>query len=514
MKGIQILLILSFMICTQFGFAQSTEKTYEITISLTDAEGKKEVKEMVIKGDMSQEELDALIQEQIGGANGEVEVNVNVNVDGGDASTSGSKESKTITKIIKQRNNLSEEEKIIIEEHDMEIEVKGDKVYINGEEVQDGDFGDKKVRILKFEEGEDFDLEGLLDGEDIEIGEGEKIFFIEREESAEGLAFLGITATVPVEEGLPIGSIVEGSSAEIMGLQVGDIIVSIDGKKIDNFDSLSKVVKAYLPGETVSLVYLRDGVSKEVDIELSDYDEFVTDRNMWVEKRSQQRPHVRHRVKKMDENRPSLGVILKGSDSDEVIIDEVLKGSAAEKAGLQAGDKITKIDKAEVLGIDHAIATIKGHQIGDELKLKVSREGRNKTLRATLQKPARRNGGLENNTSNTIERIIIKKSDKEKDRANFETGGAIKIKDFDLSPNPSQGEVKVQFSMDPLKIGESLSVRIISLDGKVIEEMLLDTFDGSFSKSFDLNDKPSGIYMFQVEKNKQKFTKRFVLKQN
>ena len=515
MKGFQILLILSLVFCAQLGFAQSAEKTYEITITLTDAEGKKEVKEMVIKGDMSQEELDALIQEQIGAANGEVDVNVNVNVDGGDSGSVGGKESKTITKIIKQRNNLSEDEKIIIEEHDMEIEVIDDKVYINGEEVQDGDFGDKKVRILKFEEGEDFDLEGLLDGEDIEIGEGEKIFFIEREESSEGLAFLGVAGgSRPQESGTPIGRIVEGSPAEKIGLLKDDVIVSIDGKKIDSPQTLNKVIKAYLPGENVTLVYKRNDTTKEVDVELADYNKYMEARTKAWKQRGHHRPHNDYRGKKMDDNKPSLGVILKGADSDEVIIDEVLTGSAAEKAGLQAGDKITKIDKAKVLSIDHAIATIKGHKVGDELKLKVLRAGKNKTLRATLQKPARRNGGLENNTSNTIERIIIKKSDKEEDRANFETGGAIKIRDFDLSPNPSQGDIKVQFSMDPLQVGETLSVRIISLDGKVIEEMQLDTFDGNFSKSFDLTDKPSGIYLFQAEKNKQKFTKRFVLKQN
>lgn len=523
MKGFHILLMLTFVFCAQIGLAQVSEKTYEITITLTDAEGNKEVKEMVIKGDMSQEELDALIQEHIGAANGEVDVNVNVNVDGGASSNAEGKESKTITKIIKQRNNSSDEEKIIIEEHDMEIEVKGDKVYINGEEVKDGDFGDKKVRILKFEEGEEVDLENLLEGEDIEIGEGEKIFFIEREESSEGLAFLGITARVPVEEGLPIGSIVEGSSAEEMGLQVGDIIVSIDGKKIDNFGTLSKVVKTYLPGETVSLIYLRDGVSKEVDIELSDYDKFVTNKKRPSKKVWNQKEHdfLRgHRPSGMEllgENKPHLGVILHAEDDGLVKIEEVLKSSAAEKAGLQAGDIITKIGKYELLSIDHAIATIQGHNVGDEIKLKIIRDGKKKTLRATLQKPARRNGRhgiLENNTSNTVERIIIKKSDKEDDRMNFETGGAIKIRDFDLSPNPSKGDINVKFSMDPLQVGETLSVRIISLDGKVIEELVMDTFDGNFSRTFDLNDKPSGIYLFQAEKNKQKFTKRFVLKQN
>lgn len=515
MKGFHILLMLTLVFCAQVGFAQVSEKTYEITITLIDAEGKKEVKEIILKGDMSQEELDAVIQEQIGAAGGEVDVNVNVNVSGDSMNNSKDKESKTITKIIKQRNNQSEEEKIIIEEHDMEIEVKGDKVYINGEEVKDGDFGDKKVRILKFEEGEDLDLENLLEGQDIEIGEGEKIFFIEREESSEGLAFLGITAARPVEKGLPIGSIVEGSSAEDIGLQVGDIIVSIDGKKIDKFETLSKVVKAYLPGESVKLVYIRDNTTNEVEIALSDYDEFVTERKTWTQKQREHdflRGHRPQGKRMVEDDKPSLGVVLQNQDDDIIKIDEVLRGSAAEKAGLQAGDIIIKINKFDLLSIDHAIATIQGHEVGDELKLKVIRDGKKKTLRATLQKPIRRNrnGRLDNNTSNTVERIIIKKTEDE--RADFETGGVFKLRDFDLSPNPSQGDINVQFNMDPLQPGELLNVRIITLEGKVVKEMEMDSFDGVFNKSFDLSGSPAGIYLFQAEKNKQKFTKRFVLK--
>lgn len=508
MKGLHILLILGLVFCAQIGFAQVSEKTYEITVTLTDEEGNTEVKEMLIKGDMSQKEIDDLIQEQISGADGEVDINVNVNVIGDSVTDTSGKQSKTITKIRKQRNNLSDEEKIIIEEHDMEIEVKGDKVFINGEEVKEGDFGDKKIRIMKFEEGDDFDLESILEGEEIEIGEGEKIFFIEREESSEGLAFLGVTTGSPQENGLPIRSIVKGSSAEKMGLQKNDVVISIDGKKITNFESLSKVVKSYLPGESVKLIYVREGETQETTIELSDYAKFNRVQNDFMRGRRK-----RNHVQKVDVTKPSLGVILQGGHKESVVIDKVLVGSAAEKAGLKSGDIITKLDKADILSNDQAIATIKAHKIGDEIKIKVLREGKKKTMRATLQKATNRQRGLENNTSNTIERIIIKERKEEDARSGFETGGAIKLRDFDLSPNPSDGEITVQFSMDPLKSNEVLTVRIVGLDGKVVVENALDKFDGRYNDKFDLSNLSSGIYLFQAEKNGQTFTKRFVLKQ-
>jgi len=515
MKRFQTLMILIFILGTQFGYAQVSQKTYEITVTITDQDGNTEVNELVIEGEeMSQEKLDALIQKQLDAYDKEeVDININVNVSeiGGAKTDDG--ETKKITKIIKKRNNLSEEEKVIIEEHDMEIEVKGDKVYINGEEVKDGDFGDKKIRIMKFEEGEEFDLERILEGENIEIGEGEKIFFIEREESSEGLAFLGVTTKVPSENGLPIGSIVKGSSAEKIGLQVDDVIMSIDGKKISDFESLSKVVKSYLPGEAVKLTYMRDGVANVVDIELSDYDKYS---NTWVEEDFMRGGHGRNRHhfkrERIDDDSPSLGVILQGAHKDAIIIDEVLAGSAAEKAGFQAGDIITSIGKAEMLSLDQTISTIKAHEIGDEVKVKVLRDGKKLTLRPVLEKLPRRDG-LQENTSTRVERIIIKERKEDDARSDFETSGAIKLTDFDLSPNPSEGGINVKFGMDASKADDEVTVRIIALDGKIVEEKVLEKFDGRFNNTYDLSDHPSGVYLFQAEKNGQKFTKRFVLKQ-
>ena len=510
MKPLQIVLILAFAFFSHGIYAQEAQKTYEITITATDAEGNSKVKKMVIEDqDLSQEEIDKIVQEHLDGHETDVDVNINVNVN---ESSYGDGEAKTITKIIKQRNNLSEEEKIIVEEAGMEIEVKGDKVYINGEEVQEGDFGDKKVRILKFEEGEDIDLENILEGGDIEIGEGEKIIFIEREETSEGLGFLGVTTTRNNDDGVRIIRVVENSAAEKIGLKVDDIILSIGGKKTNDTRSLSKAIKSFLPAESTTVVYISEGQTIEKEVSLSDYDEFITKpRNEWQRKR---RGHHKrhHNFKTHDSTKPRLGVVIEDQNEGDVLILEIQPGSAAAKAGLKPGDIVSKIDKTEILSVDQLIATVQAHKIGDEVKVKVLRDGKKKTIRATLEKQPRRDG-LKDNTSSTIERIIIKER-LEEDLNDFETSGAIKVRDFDLSPNPSDGEVKVRFEMDALKSNEAISVRIISLDGKIIEENTVDAFDGFYNKTFDLSDSPSGVYLFQVEKNKQKFTKRFVIKQN
>ncbi len=521
MKYIQLIYTVIFLCLAAQLSAQVEEKTYEITITTTDQEGNKEVKELVLEGvDMSPEEIDELVQEHIDGADAEVDVNVNVNVSA--AGEQSSEKTKTITKIIKQRSNLNDEEKIIIEEHDMEIEVIDEKVYINGEEVKDGDFDGKRVRIMKFEDGDEYELEDLLQEENIEIGEGENIYFIEKKETKEGLAFLGVVVGDKEETGgVTIKEIVTGTSAEKIGLQKGDVLISINGKAINNFSTLSKTVKAYLPGEKVNIVYSRNGESKEAMVELSDYEKYNDNKVSWHEKRHKHRGRAkkgvhREKHKKVDLNRAVLGVAVKERDGG-IFVEQVRKGSPAEESGIQVGDQIVSVEKGKMLADDQFYFTIGAYKPGDEVKLKLKRDGKAKKVKVTLQSMGESLEQLRGmgqkyplNKSQRIERIVIK-DEREDGRDVKEIGGAIKISSFDLSPNPSNGTFKVNFEMDPLKTGESFTVRIISLDGKVLREKKYSSFNGTFSEDYDLKEFGKGIYLYQIEKQKQTFTKRFVI---
>ena len=50
-----------------------------------------------------------------------------------------------------------------------------------------------------------------------------------------------------------------GSAAEAAGLQIGDVIVSVDGESMDGPDPLRNSIGLLRPGETVTVGYLRDG---------------------------------------------------------------------------------------------------------------------------------------------------------------------------------------------------------------------------------------------------------------
>lgn len=71
-----------------------------------------------------------------------------------------------------------------------------------------------------------------------------------------GGAFLGISGN-PHPAGCMVYFLREGSAAEKAGLQIGDIIVAYDGKKVKDFEALTALIADHGPGETAELSILR-----------------------------------------------------------------------------------------------------------------------------------------------------------------------------------------------------------------------------------------------------------------
>ena len=60
-------------------------------------------------------------------------------------------------------------------------------------------------------------------------------------------------------DGVRLGSIVPGSGAERAGLQAGDVLVRLDDTGLQAFSDLRALLDRHRPGDTLQLVYLRDG---------------------------------------------------------------------------------------------------------------------------------------------------------------------------------------------------------------------------------------------------------------
>lgn len=91
--------------------------------------------------------------------------------------------------------------------------------------------------------------------------------------------------------------------------------------------------------------------------------------------------------------RASLGVTLtlgtsnnpfSSDTSTQVYIAKVEDGKAADKAGLQAGDQILKVDDKDVENISDVKTVVNSHKAGETMKITVLRERSTKTFTVTL----------------------------------------------------------------------------------------------------------------------------------
>ena len=81
-----------------------------------------------------------------------------------------------------------------------------------------------------------------------------------------------------------------------------------------------------------------------------------------------------------------LGIVL-GAGEAGLEIEKVAGGSAAEKAGLRAGDRITRVDDRTMRSYEQVVQYVGDHSPADTIKLFILRDGKEMEVSATLAQP-------------------------------------------------------------------------------------------------------------------------------
>jgi RIP metalloprotease RseP len=83
------------------------------------------------------------------------------------------------------------------------------------------------------------------------------------------VVLVGFGIPKPSSDNWTVGALTDRSPAERAGLELGDRIVSVDGRRFSSFDDLSDELRSH-PGEVVSLAVAHDGEVRTVDVRLAE----------------------------------------------------------------------------------------------------------------------------------------------------------------------------------------------------------------------------------------------------
>ena len=270
------------------------------------------------------------------------------------------------------------------------IEVKGDKVYVDGKLVDDKDKSENvNVRVMK-----------VKDPQNLRVGRAFKrdgstnddMFF---NFTSDDKAMLGVS-TQQVEGGVEVQSVTKESGAEKAGIKEKDIITMIDGDKIEDPDDLTTAVQKHKAGDKVTVTLLRNKKEQKLTAELTKWkgttamgnlDAFRF--NMDDLQRYLPRTPIAPRV--WAGNGPKLGLSIQDNeDGKGVKVTEVdQEDSYALKAGLKEGDIITEADGKTINNADDMVNVIRQSKEKISITLKVVRNGKTQNIEIKMPRKLR-----------------------------------------------------------------------------------------------------------------------------
>lgn len=180
-----------------------------------------------------------------------------------------------------------------------------------------------------------------------------------------GVEIMSVNAGVAKElgmneiRGVRIMEVVSNGAADRDGLRPNDVILSVNGDKVNEANQLQQKIAVLRPGEVVDLKILRDGkeLTKKIELGLLErenepfaYDDNRQEESFGEENNSKNDPYSE--MQKMGLATFELGfrvmAVSRSKDIRELIITEVVEGSEAFKKGLQEGFRIRKIGNEKV----------------------------------------------------------------------------------------------------------------------------------------------------------------------
>jgi S1-C subfamily serine protease len=194
------------------------------------------------------------------------------------------------------------------------------------------------------------------------------------------------------EAGARIVEVVPDSPAQEAGLEVGDLVLAVDGQELVAEDSLADLIAEYEPGDNVKLTVKSPGEEvRELSIQLGNHPEAESVAFLGV-RYIVHGPHLKYGPRSGSlpfgeapfQMRPfedeDFFTLPDGEVEQGAVVHGVTKGSPAEEAGLRPGDIITTVDDEPLAGPNGLVDRVAERQPGEELNLTVYRPDEEDTI--------------------------------------------------------------------------------------------------------------------------------------
>jgi serine protease Do len=173
---------------------------------------------------------------------------------------------------------------------------------------------------------------------------------------------------LPDNQGVIVAQVEPGSPADKAGLQTHDVILELNGKKIESYDTFRNLVAMLAPNSKADLLIVRGAKKQTVMVSLGERPMQVASQNSHTQKQPAQEALGMQVQALTQDLAQRFGYIV----NEGVIVAQVAPGGAADEAGIQPGDLIQSVNQQDVKTVDDfekAVANAKG----DKMLLRVRR---------------------------------------------------------------------------------------------------------------------------------------------
>ncbi|MCA9003306.1 MAG: PDZ domain-containing protein, partial [Planctomycetes bacterium] len=179
------------------------------------------------------------------------------------------------------------------------------------------------------------------------------------------------------EEGLGvrITRVVDESPAEESGMEAGDILILFEQKPVTDQEDLSFYLRKYEPGDQVSLVVLRGGERRNLQVELGQRIKSTSPVIIFPE--SSHQGFLGVTTQEINANLLEFFGVKQGYG---VLVDGVVKGSSAEEYGIRVGDVIVRMKGKNVDSIGRLGRIARSCDPGETVEILLVRERKERKI--------------------------------------------------------------------------------------------------------------------------------------